>query len=585
MASMGSEEELRSEIAELRAREARLLEGLQRQVDLSRRLREYAAHLRAKLREPARRGAEAVFAEVAEVSAEALGVARVSVWLVDAGRQVLVCHHLHVRGSGPRITSELPLADLQRYVRALTTDLVAADDVIADARVRELQAYCADREIGALLDVPVIADGEVLGVVCHEHVGGARVWHGAEIDFAANLGSVVALAIEAERRHAAQDRAHAAVAEQLRLEAELAQQRKFESLGRMATAVAHDFNHVLTVISLSLERGAKATGAGAPVSPIDPEIGAAMAYARELVSSLLSYARREPVAVQDVEVDAVIGELVPVLATAIGKELQLDADLRAAGGRVRIAPTELRQLVVNMVTNAGDATRGHGHTVRVATAVITGAAAPGRMIELQIFDDGRGMDEATRARVFDPFFTTKPAGAGTGIGLATCQSIVARAGGTIAVDSEPGVGTTFRIRLPEAAGPAAAAAPPAPAAGPAAGHRLLLVEDSPAIGGLVSGALREAGYEVVHVTSVAQALAAIEAERFGAVVADLRLPDGRGEQIVAAARARSEQTAIIVASGEVAVLGGVDAVVMKPFTAEELKAGLARALEQRRAAR
>jgi two-component system response regulator QseB len=101
----------------------------------------------------------------------------------------------------------------------------------------------------------------------------------------------------------------------------------------------------------------------------------------------------------------------------------------------------------------------------------------------------------------------------------------------------------------------------------------------------VSGALREAGYEVVHVASVAQALAAIEAERFGAVIADLRLPDGRGEQVVAAARARSAETAIVIASGEVTALEGADGVVMKPFTAEELAAGLARALGERRAAR
>src|SRR4051794_570054 len=187
-------------------------EGLQRQLDLSKRLREYATHLRAALREQMRRGTEAVFAEVARVSAAALDVERVSVWLFDARRQVLACKYLCERGVGSQVASEIPISDVQDYVRALTTDLLASDDVAADPRLLELRSYCADRGIGALLDVPVIVDGEVLGIVCHEHVGPVRIWRDAEIDFAVYLGSVVALAIEAERRHEAQDRAHEAVA-------------------------------------------------------------------------------------------------------------------------------------------------------------------------------------------------------------------------------------------------------------------------------------------------------------------------------------------------------------------------------------
>jgi PAS domain S-box-containing protein len=623
------------------------------------------------------------------------------VWLFDSERQVLACKYLCERGVGADAPSEIPLSDVRGYVRALTTDLVAADEVATDPRLLELRAYCAERGIGALLDVPVIVGGEVLGVVCHEHVGGPRAWRDAEIDFAANLGCVVALAIEAERRHEAQDRAHEAftaersadqrrreverryrelldhvdllgvvldargavaavnaafartvgvsreaaigadfverfvpeaeragvrrlladgiaaralpprfessvvaadgtlrsvvwtttlqlddrgevtgtasvgldLTERLRLEAELAQQRKFESLGRMAAGVAHDFNNVLTVISLALAHGGK-----------DGEINAAMAYARELVASLLSYARREPVAVADVDVDAAIGELTPVLATAIGKDLRLELELAAGTLRVRIPPTELRQLVVNMVTNAGEATRGHGNAVRVTTGAVADEAGR-RCVELRIADDGRGMDEATRARAFDPFFTTKRPGEGAGIGLATCQSIVSRAGGTIAIDSKPGAGTAFRILLPVADPAAELVEGRASEDGPVTGHRVLLVEDSQAVGDLITHVLRTAGHDVVHVTRVSKALAALEGGRFDVVIADLRLPDGRGEEIVAAVRERSEQTAVIVASGEMAVINGVDAVLVKPFSNEQLKAGIRRAVEHRREVR
>jgi DNA-binding response OmpR family regulator len=128
--------------------------------------------------------------------------------------------------------------------------------------------------------------------------------------------------------------------------------------------------------------------------------------------------------------------------------------------------------------------------------------------------------------------------------------------------------------------------PRGPGAGGTAGQeRVLLAEDSPAVGELVSLVLSAAGYDVVHVASVAHAYEALARERFDVVVADLRLPDGRGEEIVEAARARGESIAIVVASGEETAVEGADAVVAKPFTTDDLKAGIRRALELRRARR
>ena len=127
---------------------------------------------------------------------------------------------------------------------------------------------------------------------------------------------------------------------------------------------------------------------------------------------------------------------------------------------------------------------------------------------------------------------------------------------------------------------------PVPVSAPAAARfdekRVLLVEDSQAIGDLMVIVLRAAGYDVVHVTRVAKALAAIESERFGVVISDLQLPDGRGEEIVEAARARSQRTAILIASGEVTVINGVDGVLLKPFSNDDLRSGVRRAVEHRR---
>ncbi|MGN6104660.1 MAG: PAS domain S-box protein, partial [Kofleriaceae bacterium] len=796
---MGSEDILRRENAELRAREVSYRDGWQRQLDLSTRLRQYAAQLRRSLHDEELRSTEAVFSQVAEISAEALGVARASVWLVDSGRQVLRCAYLFVRGPSSDQPAEIQLSGVQRYVRALTTDLLAVDDVTTDPRLLELTKYCADRRIGAMIDIPVVLDGEVVGVICHEHVGSPRNWLDAEIDFAANLGSVVALAIEAERRQEAQQRvrevdaryrhlvetvpvviysfdvatgklayvsptiaalsgraaedwlalgidgwieqivpedrrgvhermrigiagafepqieyrivrrdgavvwvrdlcavvrdaagrplavqgtleditieraaeqrrleaerryrqlidhvdllglvvdnhgrvefANAAlcrvlgvtpdeligtdgfgafvpesdlprvravhqravasgeapvrvecplrtregelrqivwtntllydergavsgtaslgldVTERNQLEAELAQQRKFESLGRMAASVAHDFNNVLTVLSLALAHGGKRE-----------EIATSMALASELVSSLLAYARRDPVAVADVDVDHAISELTPVLATAIGKDLRLDLDLHAAGRLVRISPTELRQLVLNLVTNAGEATRDHGRMVRISTDVIVRdghRAPPERFVEIRIADDGRGMDAAARARAFDPFFTTKPDGRG-GIGLATCHSIVTRANGTISIETEPGRGTTFAIVFPFATDPPAGVHAPSRGAVPVEERRVLLVEDSAMIGELVGGVLRDAGYDVVQAATVEHALAQIRGAVFGVVITDLQLSHGRGEDLVAAARARRPPPAIHGTTGEATLVNSVDGVFTKP---------------------
>jgi signal transduction histidine kinase/CheY-like chemotaxis protein len=570
MAITASDELLRSENTELRARAERYREGLQRQLDLSRRLREYATQLRTQLREHPLRAPEEVLTEVAQVSAGALDVGRVSVWLVDRERGVLRCRHLFVRGVAQPPASDIPLGEVEGYVCALTAGPVAVEDAATDPRLLELRRYCSEERIGALLDVPIVSEGEVLGVICHEHLGGPRPWHDAEVDYAANLGSVVALAIEAERRFETERR----------LEAELAQQRKFESLGRMAASVAHDFNNVLTVISLALSRGNRGA-----------EISAAMSYARDLVVSLMSYARREPVAVADVDVDEALAALEPVLVAAAGSDLEFEAALHAGPTRVRIAPTELQQLLVNIVTNAGEATRGHGRAVRLATAVVAREAPLGTCVEIRIADDGRGMDERTLARAFDPFFTTKPAGEGTGIGLATCQSIVARAGGAISVETKPGRGTTFRIALPvvageeeDVAGPVAGADGAPARDGGSHERRLLLGEDSPTLGDLISFMLTDSGYQVVLVKTVAEAREALEGERFGVVITDLRMPDGRGEDVVAAARERSERTTILVASGEAAVINGVDCMVMKPFTPDELRSAIDRAMAHRREA-
>ncbi|MFT3927206.1 MAG: PAS domain S-box protein [Myxococcales bacterium] len=767
--------------SELEAREAAYREQLRRQHDLSQRLRACSDTLQRVLRNrpPNDTNLLETMHAIAVLTAQAVQVRRVSVWLTDRhgnlGCRVLLVDGVQVSADGLLLRP----ADAPSYFSALRAEEpLAVTDTRKDARLRELRAYLEEHNVGALLDIAVLAQGEPIGVVCLEHLGGTRTWWPAELAFASQLGSLVALGVEAERRvraeYAAQEaqaryrnlveslpvtvysmdagckrlrylspkvnefggfsvgdwlrmgprawlnrivkedrprvleryrkdlsrgfadelvyrvhlegrgvcwirdsstlirdaqgnpmafqgvladitaqreaelareeserrartllhniamiavhidtegriqdvnpyfslvlgyerdevlgtswydyldsreeavRLHASydaalrvgaiaprveyairtkagdvrrllwtrtvlkdtsgrsrgvitlgmdLTDRLRLEAELTQQAKLESLGHLASAVAHDFNNLLTVImNQTAFLACSAHGERAERSKASLE--AALTQAKELTQSLLVYARKTPEHKQVTDVDELLQQLQPLVQAMAGRSLRITEHLHAEGGSVLIDRSRLRQLILNLVTNAAQATDGHGHDILLTSHVEFVDAeragqerldCQGEFVVVGVEDDGRGMDELTLSKVFEPFFTTKAEGEGTGLGLAICQSIVREAGGFLEVDSELNKGTRMRIFLPRH--DAARSARREPLQSEVVRAPRVLLVFGPNIDHDVAISIGQAGYNVILVSSARDAAA-----QLGAGPLDVLVVDGELGQSVA----------------------------------------------------
>jgi CheY-like chemotaxis protein len=245
---------------------------------------------------------------------------------------------------------------------------------------------------------------------------------------------------------------------------------------------------------------------------------------------------------------------------------------------VRIDPMHLGQVLVNLAVNARDAMPAGG-TFRIEVAEQVDEA--GRWVELTCTDSGTGMDAETVRRAFDPFFTTKDRGRGTGLGLATCHGIVCQAGGSIAVESFPGRGATFRVRLPRTEQPLDALDHGERPARPVRvrGETILVVEDDAQIRALVGTLLTTAGYRVGTAESPEAALELFARESLvpDLLLADVIMPGGNGKGLAETLRARNPAMAVLYMSGYTADVVGRRCVVesdgvllRKPFTPDEL---------------
>ena len=218
----------------------------------------------------------------------------------------------------------------------------------------------------------------------------------------------------------------------------------------------HDFNNLLLVMTGHVELTRRLLGEGHPGAVRLVPVLHAAERAAALTRQLLALGRASPAAAPCADVGAVLSQLEPMLRRLLGAYLRLEVRAGRGLAPVRADPSQVEQLLLNLVLNARDAMPGGGRlTIETQDVEIAGGTAPqappGRHVMIAVSDEGIGMDPETRARVFEPFFTTKPAGEGSGLGLASVHQVVERAGGTVVVDSQPGLGSTFRVYLPCAA--------------------------------------------------------------------------------------------------------------------------------------
>lgn len=300
---------------------------------------------------------------------------------------------------------------------------------------------------------------------------------------------------------------------QSRLEAQLRQAQRLESIGRLAGGVAHDFNNLLTVIRGYCEFLLAELPAADPLREDVIQIQQASDRATTLTRQLLAFGRKQILAPTVLDLNALISQIRKMLERVIGEDITLTTTLQPDLWSVTADPGQLEQVLLNLVVNARDAMPTGGRltieTHNRPAAPDTPEAEPSVLVI--VADTGIGMDDHVRAQIFEPFFTTKGPGQGTGLGLATAYGIVTQSGGTISVESAPGKGATFTIALP------ASESQPRKGersrhAGTALGGRetILLVEDDGQVRRLARLALQEKGYIVLEARDGPEALALAE---------------------------------------------------------------------------
>jgi len=355
------------------------------------------------------------------------------------------------------------------------------------------------------------------------------------------------------------------------------------SLGRLAGSVVHDFNNLLLVIAGHVELARRLMGDGHPAAVRLFTVMHAVERASALNRQLLSFGRasQEPAVLADL--DALVLQLEPTLRRLLGAYVQLE--VRTGGGRglVNADPTQLEQLLLNLVLNARDAMPGGGRlTIETQEAVVTTQTSdptqpvpPGRYVVLEVSDEGMGIEADARGHIFEPFYTTKAKGAGSGLGLASVHRVAQQAGGHVTLDSEPGFGTTFRVYLPWAGARPAVVASSAQAPAPSGRETVLVAEGSEPVRDVTRELLEGLGYTVLVASNADEALrlARERREPIDVVLADAAMPGLRGgrldEQLVAARpRTRVLLMAADAASG-----------VAKPFTQDRLARAVRDALD------
>src|SRR5262249_29041122 len=304
------------------------------------------------------------------------------------------------------------------------------------------------------------------------------------------------------------------------MQKQLAESQKLDALGQLTGGVAHDFNNLLMIISGSLHIMKKGIGTDAKMQRAISAMEAATRRGAALTSQLLTFARRQSVNPQTIDVAERINAVREVLDTGVGGTVALQFDIAHEALPVIVDIAEFETALVNLVINARDAMRGGG-TITVAAHAHAGSEETGGQdyVAISVKDTGEGIAPDVLDKIFDPFFTTKPVGKGTGLGLSQVHGFAHQAGGTVKVASELGKGTEVTILLPrESKGPLPEQAEASESGG---SGTVLLVEDNPDVASVSSSLLEQLGYSVRRVADAEAALRAIEHDGVDLVFSDI----------------------------------------------------------------
>jgi PAS domain S-box-containing protein len=384
------------------------------------------------------------------------------------------------------------------------------------------------------------------------------------------------------------------ISERKQLEAQFRQSQKLEAVGQLAGGVAHDFNNILTIIdghvSLLLGDADRTAGDRAALSEISDAVGRAAGLTRQL----LAFSRKQVLQTANVDMDAIVANMMRLLQRVLGEHVSLSVEPSAAPAFVRADPSMMEQVILNLAINARDAMRGGGRLSLTTSSEVVEPRAlashpdarAGSFVRVRITDTGAGIPPEVLPHIFEPFFTTKDSDGGTGLGLATVHGIVKQHQGWVTVRSVPAQGTTFDVYLPAVPAPGPATSEPAasePAAaepGAGGGEMVLLVEDEVGVRRLARLVLQRHGYQVVEADSGPAALAlwAQQHDRIDLVVTDMVMPEGvSGMDLAARVLADEPRVGVVVTSGYSVDLAAMDfsqlgrvRFLAKPYSPQQL---------------
>lgn len=373
--------------------------------------------------------------------------------------------------------------------------------------------------------------------------------------------------------------------EQAQMKAHLAQIQKMEAIGTLAGGIAHDFNNILSVVVGFTELACEDALEGSAQLDNLKEVLSAARRARDLVTQILTFARKGDVEVRPVRLSTILKEALKFLRSTLPSTIEMTTHI-ATDANVMADPTQLHQIIMNMGTNAGHAMAQGGQLdvsldeVELDAAMVQHApeVRPGRFLRLRVIDTGCGMAPSVVASVFNPYFTTKEKGEGTGLGLSVVKGIVDQMKGMIEVVSTLGKGSRFDVFLPMLEWESQEGEPNG-AVVIGGNERILFVDDEPAITVIGKGLLEKLGYTVTVCASGLDALEEVKKApgNFDVVVTDLTMPRMRGDTLAREIRALREDLPVVLCTGQDFPLPrehlkkiGVSTVLKKPLGQSDL---------------
>ncbi len=446
----------------------------------------------------------------------------------------------------------IPVAENPSFQYLLTHKApLLVNDAQKDPRLASLHKVMRLRGTVSMLLLPLIINEAVVGCLDLDTFE-PRHFSAEEISLAWNVADQVSGALARMKLNE----------EHRQLEAQYHQAQKMESLGQLTAGIAHDFNNLLMTINGFTELMQYEL---APDNPLQESLAAVMRSgqrATKLVRQLLAFSRKQVIKPEVLDLNSVITEIHKMLRPIIGEDIQLETNLKSDLWLVKVDPTQMEQVIINLAVNARDAMPDGGRLTIEAINIMLDddyvarhvGTKPGEYVLLAVTDTGHGMSQEVQSRIFEPFFTTKKVGKGTGLGLATVFGIIKQNEGHISVSSVEGAGTTFKIYFPRTEKFALVSTRPEAKTELHAGNKtILLVEDNSEVRSLIRQVLQKQGYALLEAQDGQEALQ-VTARHTGPIhllLTDMIMPGMSGKSLAERLSQMRDNLKIMFISGYV----------------------------------